>query len=145
MKKPAISLVSVSLFVLMITTLTGIQLAQAQSKKLLRANIPFQFELNGKTQAAGTYEVLQVGANQFAIRDKATSMTVMLGSASSVINLLPAESGKLVFHKYGNRMFLAQIWRPEESLGVQLTSTRGEKDAAKNAEKKQLVAVSLQR
>jgi hypothetical protein len=71
----------------------------------VKARIPFSFEVNGKTLAAGAY---QFTTNQ--------SMLLVRGfSAGAFVqtNRLESREGsepKAVFHKYGDRYILSEVW-----------------------------------
>jgi hypothetical protein len=43
------------------------------------------------------------------------------------------EIGKLVFHRYGDRYFLSQVWGTDQSTGSQLQKTAQERELARNS------------
>ena len=108
-----------TLFILMMAGLTG--LANAQSI-LLKAQVPFDFVVNGKTIPAGQCLIQSVDN----IR---TVLSISNGNRHDLVfpigDQSPTASKKtvLVFHRYGDRYFLAGIKRAGKS-GYQLTPTK---------------------
>ena len=99
----------------------------AQSAYGVRANVPFDFTVGDKTiQAgkivtnvpgsdAGPMAITNTGSGQTALRVARTSR----GADSS-------DEAKLVFRKYGNRYFLAEVWIPGLSVW-EVMKSRGER------------------
>jgi hypothetical protein len=106
----------VATLILMLVGLMG--LANAQSSSTIKARVPFNFVVNGRTMAAGEYEIEVVGPD---------GRTLSIGSgkqhayAFSVPKQSPNASKEtaLVFHRYGGRYFLTGIRRAGEN-GYQL-------------------------
>jgi dienelactone hydrolase len=88
--------------------------ASAQSAYGVRADVPFDFNVGDKTIPAGKITARPVNANDagtmsiqnFAKGQHAFRMAHKLYSADS------SDKAKLVFRKYGDRYYLAQIWIP---------------------------------
>jgi hypothetical protein len=83
---------------------------QAQSRSL-EVNVPFAFEVGNKTMLAGSYRVESVptGAGSIEIlRSGKGDMRVSL-STTATLSKGGTPASALVFHRYGNRYFLAQI------------------------------------
>lgn len=104
MKKQSLALVGVLSLVLAAGS------AFAQSGEV-RANIPFDFVVNKTTMPAGNYSITKAGmtSNAIAIRcfdAKAVQLAATASRGSSKIS----DRTKLVFHRYGDRYFLSQIW-----------------------------------
>jgi len=84
--------------------------AFAQSEEV-RANIPFNFVVNKTTMPAGTYSITRTGitSDALAIRGLSCKAALLVGTmrrSSAKTN----DRSKLVFHRYGDRYFLSQIW-----------------------------------
>jgi hypothetical protein len=99
----------------------------AQSLKA-QANIPFSFVVSGKTLPAGEYNV----------RRGTSADTMMIRSVNhgegAFTAFVPATepsgrwgTARLVFHRYGNRYFLAQVWT-SNGQGDQIPPTRLERE-----------------
>ncbi len=93
------------------------------------ANIPFDFSAGKMTFPAGEYRVNEIGSLGFL-------SVVGQGSAIGIVNShrtqshSPSASNHLVFHRYGNRYFLYQIWVEGDDSGRELPMTRVEKELA---------------
>ena len=104
MKKQILSLVGV----LSLALAAGSAFAQSQE---VRANIPFDFVVNKTTMPAGTYSISRIAISSDAVvvrglNCKAAALVAAMKQGSGKIN----ERSKLVFHRYGDRYFLSQIW-----------------------------------
>ena len=87
---------------------------RAQTKNGVRGNVPFDFIVGDKTIPAGLITAYGVSADStgvLSIRNVAQTKQAMRVGRS-----LPggddSRQCKLVFHRYGNRYYLAQIWIP---------------------------------
>jgi ABC-type uncharacterized transport system substrate-binding protein len=80
--------------------------AIAVGQSSIKADIPFPFVVTGATLPAGHYEV-SLGNQVMSITNsnKQTVFVLTLDAA----NPSSATSGKLVFHRYDNTYFLAQV------------------------------------
>ncbi len=93
----------------------------------LRANIPFQFTVEGKSLPAGQYEFIPSGnAETIRVVDQEKG----LSSAALVVTRLGAgihttpKDAHIVFDKVGDTYFLSELWIPGID-GFLLHSTRG--------------------
>jgi hypothetical protein len=86
----------------------------AQSKYGVRANVPFDFIVGDKTFLAGEMTANGVTASDVG----ALSIISHKGSqqesriAHSMLGADACKQGKLVFHRYGNSYYLAEVWVP---------------------------------
>jgi hypothetical protein len=100
---------------------------------LVKVNVPFNFIANKSVMPAGEYTIdtLITSSNSLLIH----STTLKTGD---IVLSNPCESrdaasqSKLVFHRYGDRYFLSQIWVQGETIGRQLPRTRREVEVAKD-------------
>ena len=100
--------------------------ANGQSKQKLIAHVPFDFVVAEKTFRSGEYDVR--AANQAgAIVIKGVAGDKVLRLSSPKERRDRRMDAKLVFHRYGNTYFLAEIWMAGESMGRELPKTRGER------------------
>jgi hypothetical protein len=96
------------------------------------ANIPFDFSAGKVSFPAGEYKVKEIST-------LGALSVVGQGSAIGIVNSLRAQSNsrsastRLLFHRYGNRYFLYQIWVQGEDTGRELPMTPVEKELASNA------------
>ena len=105
--------------------------AQNNGRPQLVAEIPFQFNVGNKTLPAGEYLVRSISDD---------SPTVVLniqsrdGNASAMLIMRSVEgraanSAKLLFNRYGNQYFFAQMWVDGEKLGLEAPRSRTERAA----------------
>jgi len=95
-------------------------------------NVPFAFDAGGKTLPAGQYEIRALtadggGARLIQSKDRESSVILLTMP-------LEAKSGelepRLVFHRYGDHYFLAQVWMGGLS-GRRLFVSKREKEMAR--------------
>jgi len=111
--------------------------ASAQTVNL-KADIPFNFIVRGATLAAGEYTIKAMGdGTAIAVRDSDLKTTVVLSQRCASLNA--AKESKLVFHKYGDRYFLSQIWMAGNDAGRQLPKSPREKEVARDYSVKDVV------
>jgi hypothetical protein len=111
----------------------------------LKVNVPFDFVVNGATLPSGEYSVqeLEVG-NAISIR-KADHTAKAMALATRCESRITSEKSKLVFHRYGNRYFLTQIWMAGDNAGQQLPKSRLETEIALNRTVQEVVLVAALR
>ena len=112
----------------------------AQISSPVKANIPFDFTAGSVDLPAGEYQVGRMGTvGNLLIRGEGTQ-GMFLGSQAAQANSRPAGS-KLVFHRYGDRYFLFQIWAQGEERGSELPMMKVEKELRASNARPTLVAV----
>ncbi len=91
----------------------------------LKANVPFNFTVNGDSLPAGNYTIGSSSANVLSLKSQQGKVNIWaIGMASTNE---PGEPGTLLFHKYGDRYFLSEIRYPHSSTKVHLPTSRTEK------------------
>ena len=133
---------------LCVLAITAVSSAQAQSASELTATIPFSFTAGSKTFPAGEYRVerLNPRTDPAALAIKSAD-----GRMSRIVLTTPVQgaetqqSAKLVFVRYGEQYFLAQIWTLGDKAGHELPKSRNERMLARNAGEKptERVAIAL--
>jgi hypothetical protein len=113
--------------------------ANAQTPRL-SVNVPFDFIVGGETLSAGEYtiESLNIDGRVLSIRDfdgQAVSMVI----SNRCQSLTVSEQTKLVFHRYGNDYFLAQIWVAGNSSGHELPYSIVELELSKDFTARELI------
>jgi len=102
--------------------------AQSHEKEY---NIPFSFNVGKEVRPAGHYAVSSVFESSLRIRR-------LDGTGAIVISSMAVESAdrtspcKLVFHRYGEKYFLAQAWLGYSSTGRELFRSGEEQEMASN-------------
>ena len=115
--------------ILALAFLATTQVARAQEAVL--ANIPFAFTAGQMTLPAGEYRVQKLTNDSSPLLIRSTdgdgASIVMTFAASANA---PQDKSKLVFHRYGNRYFLAQVWTAGSARGRELPKSAKEKEQA---------------
>lgn len=88
------------------------------------AKIPFPFSAGKTTLPAGEYSINCLNA-------VGLPLILISGERRIVVKTTPLsgkakETGSLVFHRYGDRYFLAQIWAAGEDVGLAVAESRAE-------------------
>jgi hypothetical protein len=130
---------------LAVAALLATPLAFAQSA-YLTAVIPFDFVVGDRTLPAGSYQVVcsPNGSPTVTLRGvdvKAVHIALTQATRSAK---LPKE-GKLIFNRYGNSNFLAQVWRPGVSQGNLLPTSKTEREMAARAARGGTTEVAVSR
>jgi hypothetical protein len=111
---------------LILTTIAALTVATAgyaQSARELKATVPFGFVAGSRAFPAGQYTVSQAdNPNAVVIKSTESAPGVAL-LANQVASPGRQEIAKLVFHRYGDRYFLAEVWRTDQSVGSQIPKT----------------------
>lgn len=112
----------------------------------MKVNIPFNFIINGATLPAGEYSVTSadVGGQVLLIRDLSSYRNKLI-LANSCRSAKAATKTKLVFHRYGNRYFMNQIWIAGDDAGHEIPTSRREKEVARDFSMQEVVLVAAQR
>lgn len=86
--------------------------------------VPFPFVVSGQTFTAGTYMLTKIGESRLRISSQGGRRVVV--QTHTVQGHAPEDSGRLVFHRYGDIYFLSEVWSPAQDIGLQLSRSRGE-------------------
>jgi hypothetical protein len=113
---------------------TVIVFSQAQTVDM-KVRIPFSFIAEDRTLPAGEYVITRIGGGK-------ESMRLAQNDGSGLVTLLPTrvqarawkDHGRLIFHKYGDRYFLSEVWRAKDAVGYKLhrSSAEGEIESSKD-------------
>ena len=104
--------------VVVLTGATAVVSAQAQSSSKVVADIPFEFSVGYKTMPAGAYSVRTILTARNALLIQSSDGRI---SAVRLCDATDRAKGKtnarLVFHRYGERYFLAEVWNGADPTG----------------------------
>jgi len=100
--------------------------AQNSSDRLV-ADIPFAFRSGSEIMPPGRYKIEAVSDHVLMVRgaDQHRSQFLLALHAETIH---PSARGRLVFHRYGDRYFLYQIWSPSQSIGFELPKSHAEQE-----------------
>jgi hypothetical protein len=107
---------------------TAVVSANAQSTQKVVADIPFEFVAGNQTMSAGKYAFARETApeNALVVRNNDLKISALLMTSG-----IEPKSGKtnarLIFHRYGERYFLVEVWSGANEIGRQLTKSRQER------------------
>jgi hypothetical protein len=98
----------------------------------LKADVPFNFIIRGATLPAGEYTIQGMAdGSAIAVRGpNPKANTIVLSQRCSSLDA--AKQSKLVFHRYGDRYFLAQLWVAGSASGRQLLKSPREMEVARD-------------
>ena len=114
---------------LVLSILAASRVARAQENMVV--NVPFAFVAGQAALPAGEYRI-NLSASSSALlltpidNPGASAFVVTMPTQANE----PSSDSKLVFHRYGNRYFLSQLWRVGSSSGRQLRKSAREKEIA---------------
>ena len=103
-----------------------VNVAFAESKS--KANVPFAFSVEQNSMAAGEYSIT-ITDRVMTLRNDSTNATVAV-IAQHEESAKP-QSTRLVFHKYGDSYFLAEVWSATGQAGasgIELPASKAEQE-----------------
>lgn len=101
-----------------------INVAFAQSK--CKADVPFAFAVDQTSMAAGQYSIIEISAGVMQVRNDSTN-----ASAAVIVQheeSLKPQHPRMVFHKYGDRYFLAEVWGGSGDSGMEFPAGKLEQE-----------------
>ena len=110
--------------------------AQNNGRKLLIANVPFQFNVGDTTLPAGEYIIAQTNPAsdgavlQIKTKDGSRSLLVQMSPIAGKV----ADASTLIFRRYGNKYFFCQAWIDGDSEGLSAPGSRAERATRKEME-----------
>ncbi len=81
----------------------------ASAQTTASVTIPFAFSANHQQVAAGSYQVQLLSDRFLSLRDTKTAKTQIVMVRPEPGRVIEAQ-GRLVFHRYGSRNYLMQVW-----------------------------------
>jgi len=126
MKKEILKGVTMLALLVALALATAVVSANAQSTQVV-SNIPFEFVVGDQTLPAGAYSVRPANAqaNALMIQSKdGKNAAVRLSNPTEQRN--NKRYARLIFHRYGQNYFLAEVWNGE-STGRQLLKSKHER------------------
>jgi len=148
MKKHSLMIGTMLSLIVMVATAS----VNGQSRShFMKINIPFDFAIRDETLPAGEYVVTRASSVKpevLLIRSVKGGTDVYVLTSNVRAKTGQSES-RLVFRRYGDQYFLAQVWVAEDNLGRELpTSHRQrimEREMARNTSKRQPLTVFAHR
>ncbi len=101
----------------------------------LKANIPFDFSVGNETLPAGVYTVAPMTMSGVLRIRREDGREAVLIQTHGVQARREQDQTKLVFRRYGDQYFLAQVWTAGDSNGRELGKSRTERELIKSGSK----------
>ena len=92
------------------------------------ASVPFSFVLGNKTVPAGEYVIDPSAGSDLVIIKSADHKEGFMVMGTNVTSADYAQQSKLVFHRYGNRYFLPEVWTRGSDAGRRIQPTPEERE-----------------
>ena len=102
--------------------------AKPQAANKVVASIPFEFSVGYKTLPAGEYTVRVIataGDGLLIQNDDGTDSVFRLSEATQG-KAKDKSHARLVFHRYGERYFLSEVWNGSDDIGRRLIKSQEE-------------------
>ena len=126
MKKNLLKGLTIFTLMVALAIMTAVVSANAQSRNVVLADIPFEFVVGDKTLPAGEYLVRPINATGDALAIQGTDNKEAAVRLTEPIDAMKKRTqARLVFHRYGQNYFLAQVWTGE-TTGRQLAKSKHE-------------------
>ena len=131
----------------MITTVlllaAGSVAVKAQERPILTATVPFAFTLESTDLPAGTYTVSILSPFNMIKMQSADGRKVAWIGVIPSMKSEESKQVKLVFHRFGNEYFLAQVWEQGSKVHRDLRSGKRARQLAQNGDGMQFIGVRL--
>jgi hypothetical protein len=114
---------------------------QAEERPLLTATVPFAFDVANVNLPAGNYTVSILPPYNMIKVQSADGRKVATISAIPSQKSANTERAKLVFHRFGNEYFLAQVWEQGSNIHRDLQSGTRARELANSGGQMESVAI----
>jgi len=112
--------------------------AKAQTGSGVRANVPFDFTVAGKRFAAGYYSITRANQTSGDLVLEVNSLAEhsrVFPITSPVYTRTARNQSVLIFHRYGDEYFLAQVWAAGSTTGRAFPKSRRERQFQQEQER----------
>src|ERR1700737_4884146 len=123
MRKRRTSMKKQTLIYASICLVIGLAMVPAYAQAAnVKAKVPFNFTVMGKPFPAGDYMML-ASPHELKIKD-AYGKIVAMALANDVSARSADRNDQIIFHCYGDRCFVAEVWFSAQENGLQLLKSR---------------------
>jgi hypothetical protein len=128
MRKGILKRFTTMAFIVAIPLAGAVTRVHAQTPRKVVADVPFEFSVGYKTMPAGGYivETLASAGNALLIQNADAKSSALRGSEATV-PMKDRHHARLVFRRYGERYFLAEVWSGLDVSGRQLVKSQEER------------------
>jgi hypothetical protein len=128
MKKELLKGFSMLVLIMALALATAAANANAQTSNKVVADIPFEFSVGYKTMPAGKYAVRAANNQGNALMIQSADGKLAAVRLSDETERSKDNShARLVFHRYGQKYFLAEVWNGIDKAGRQLLKSSEER------------------
>jgi hypothetical protein len=117
--------------------------AHAQTTQL-KVNVPFDFIVGETVLPAGDYDVQSTGpwgGKAISIHNvNSNAGTLVLSNSCQSAKTF--DSSRLIFHRYGQKYFLAEVWTVNAHIGRQMPIDQRQTELARNQPKSEVVLMA---
>lgn len=120
--------------------------AEAQTTQL-RVAVPFEFIVGDTALPAGYYDVHSIdpwGGRELSIHN-VTSKAGTLFLSNLCQSAKTSDSNTLVFYRYGQKYFLAEVWTVNTNIGRQMLLNQRQTELARNQQKSEVVLTASEK
>ncbi len=116
------------------TVMLAVGSADAQSTPAVKVNVPFEFSVDGKSLPPGNYTINRASdANPRGLVIRSGGGRTTHAFSTQRVESETPQRVRIVFHRYGDRTFLSQIWASGTSNGHQVNKCKLELTMEQNA------------
>ncbi|MFN2514741.1 MAG: hypothetical protein ABR556_00880 [Pyrinomonadaceae bacterium] len=126
MKKEFLKGFTMLVLIMTLALAAAVVSANGQSANRMVANIPFEFVVGGESMPSGEYSVNNATTDGSAILIQSADAKNSAIRFTNAVEEKARTNSRLVFHRYGQRYFLAEVWKGD-STGRQLLKSRQER------------------
>lgn len=128
MKRHMLRTLPLSVITLTIVFAAAAVSTKGQSTPRVKAEIPFEFVVGDKTLPAGEYWVLSTNQDGSALRIRNEKTSEGANRLTNSIEPRRSDTrARLVFHRYGQTYYLAEVWAGGDATGRQLLRSNSER------------------
>jgi hypothetical protein len=125
MKKEMLKGFTMLMLIVALALATAAVSVNAQSRNEVRSSIPFEFVVGDKALPVGEYNLRMITRDALMIQGSENGQSAIRLSASTEKSKKSTHT-RLVFHCYGQRYFLAQVW-DGGTVGLDVAKSRQER------------------
>ena len=130
-----------SLLALAMSAALGMSATAFAQTTQLNVTVPFEFIAGDTVLPAGNYDVESIdpwGGKALSIHNVTSNAGTLLLSNSCQL-AKTSDSNKLVFYRYGQKYFLAEVWTVNTNIGRQMPVNQRQTELARNQQKSEVV------
>lgn len=128
MRKENLRRSTIMAFIIEMALVSAAATVNAQTPRKVVADVPFEFSVGYKTMPAGGYIVQAVpSAGNALLIQSADAKSSALRRSEATVPMKDKKHARLVFHRYGERYFLAEVWSGLDVSGLQLVKSQEER------------------